>query len=139
VYEAAGQGIARSEDRGETWSKPEHGLDRHYAWAQAIDPEDPDLWYVSVSRSPFAAHGEGDGQARLWRSHGDGWVPIDSWGDAPELRRMPYALATLPGQANHLLVGLRGGTLLLTEDSGETWSRLPLALPGVIDLAVASA
>lgn len=35
VYEAAGQGIARSEDRGESWTKLQHGLDRHYAWAGA--------------------------------------------------------------------------------------------------------
>ena len=86
IYEAAGQGVARSEDRGETWSHYEHGLDRHYAWAEAIDPQDPDLWYVSVSRSPFAAHGDRDGQARLWRSQSDGWHAIDNWGDSPERR-----------------------------------------------------
>jgi hypothetical protein len=134
LYEAAGQGIARSGDRGETWSRFEDGLDRHYAWAQAIDPADPDLWYVAISRSPFAAHGDGDGQARLVRSRGDGWTAVDTWGDSPELRRMPYALTTLPGQPNRLLVGLRGGTLLLTDDAAESWSRLPSKLSDVIDL-----
>jgi len=139
IYEAAGQGVARSEDRGETWSGFEQGLDRHYAWDEAVDPGDPDLWYVAVSRSPFAADGDGDGQAHLWRSHADGWVASDTWGDAPELRRMPYALGTLPGQPGRLLVGLRGGTLLLTEDAGESWSRLQVTLPNVLDLAVAPA
>lgn len=137
LYEAAGQGIARSEDRGETWTHFDNGLDRHYAWAQAVDPVDPDLWYVAVSRSPFAAHGNGDGQAHVWRSLGDSWTTIDQWGDTTELRRMPYALETLPGQADRLLVGLRGGTLLLTDDRGESWSALPMRLPGVIDLAIA--
>jgi photosystem II stability/assembly factor-like uncharacterized protein len=139
IYEAAGQGIARTEDRGETWSHHEHGLDRHYAWAQAIDAEDPDLWYVSASRSPFAAHGDGDGQSRLWRSEGDGWHAIDSWGDSREHRRMPYALLTLGSQPNRLLVGLRGGMLLLTDDRGESWSELPVRLPGLIDLAMVPA
>jgi photosystem II stability/assembly factor-like uncharacterized protein len=139
VYEAAGQGVARTEDLGETWSRFEDGLDRHYAWAQAIDPGDPDLWYVALSRSPFAAHGSGDGQARLMRSRGNGWTPIDAWGDAPELRRMPYAMTTLPGQPGRLLVGLRGGTVLVTDDAGENWSRLPLELPDVIDLTAATA
>ena len=139
LYEAAGQGIARSEDRGETWRRLEEGLDRHYAWAEAIDPADPDLWYVSISRSPFDAHGSGDGQARLLRSRGDGWVPVDDWGDEPSLRRMPYALTPLPGQPERLLVGLRGGSLLLTEDAGETWSRLAVQLPDIVDLAVAPA
>jgi photosystem II stability/assembly factor-like uncharacterized protein len=33
----------------------------------------------------------------------------------------------------------RGGTLLITDDAGETWSRLPARLPDLIDLAAASA
>jgi hypothetical protein len=138
VYEAAGQGVARSEDRGESWNRFERGLDRRYAWAQALDPADPDLWYVAVSRSPFDAHGDGDGHAHLWRSRGDGWTAIDTWGDSPELRRMPYALVALPAQPNRLLVGLRGGTLLLTDDAGESWSRLSLELPDIIGLAAAA-
>jgi photosystem II stability/assembly factor-like uncharacterized protein len=137
LYEAAGQGIARSEDLGESWLRLDGGLDRHYAWVQALDPVDPDLWYVAVSRSPFAAHGSGDGQARLFRSRGDGFVPIDTWGDTPELRRMPYSLLTFPGQPEHLLVALRGGTLLLTPDAGESWSQLPVRLDDAIEVALA--
>jgi photosystem II stability/assembly factor-like uncharacterized protein len=139
LYEAAGQGIARSDDRGDTWRRVDGALDRHYAWAEAVDPADPDLWYVSISRSPFDAHGDGDGHARLLRSRGNGWAPIDNWGDEPQLRRMPYALSTLPGQPDRLLVGLRGGTLILTDDAGESWTRLSLQLPDVIDLAAAPA
>jgi photosystem II stability/assembly factor-like uncharacterized protein len=134
VYEAAGQGIARSEDRGETWTRFEHGLDRHYAWAEAVDPSDPDLWYVAVSRSPFAAHGDGDGQAHLWRSGGDGWVAVDSWGRSPELRRMPYALSPLPEQPGSLLVGLRGGAVLRGDDAGESWTRVSLALDDIVEI-----
>jgi photosystem II stability/assembly factor-like uncharacterized protein len=134
LYEAAGEGIARSDDLGEHWSALEHGLDRHYAWAQAIDPADPDLWYVSVSRSPYDAHGDGDGRARLLRSRGNGWSPVDSWGDTPELRRMPYTLTALPDQRDTLLVGLRGGTLLLSHDAAESWTQLALRLDDIIEL-----
>jgi photosystem II stability/assembly factor-like uncharacterized protein len=139
LYEAAGEGIARSEDRGDSWSTLQDGLDRHYAWAQAIDPADPDLWYVAVSRSPFAAHGNGDGEAHLYRSRGNGWSAVDGWGDAPELRRMPYALTVLPERPDTLLAGLRGGTLLFSDDAAETWSRLALDLNDVIGLAASPA
>jgi photosystem II stability/assembly factor-like uncharacterized protein len=139
IYEAAGQGIARSEDRGESWNHYESGLDRHYAWAEAVDPQDPDLWYVSVSRSPFAAHGDGDAQSRLWRSSGNGWTAVDRWGDSAEHRRMPYALLTFADRADRLLVGLRGGMLLLTDDAGESWTELQVRLPGLIDLATIAA
>ena len=58
---------------------------------------------------------------------------------AAERRRMPYALSTLPGQPAHLLAALRGGSLLLTRDAGESWSRLPIRLSDAIALAVATA
>ena len=89
--------------------------------------------------APFAAHGNGDAQSRLVRSRGNGWSAIDDWGDAAALRRMPYALAALPGQPGRLLVGLRGGSMLVGADAGETWSLLRPALPDVIALAVAPA
>jgi photosystem II stability/assembly factor-like uncharacterized protein len=139
VYEVAGQGIAVSPDRGESWRRLDAGLDRHYAWATAADPADPDLWYASISRGPYAAHSRGDGQSLLLRSRGNGWSAIDRWGDDPALRRMPYALAALPGQPDRLLVGLRGGAMLVTGDSGDTWDRLDPALDDVIALAVAPA
>jgi photosystem II stability/assembly factor-like uncharacterized protein len=171
VYEAAGQGIARSDDLGTTWQRYEGGLDRHYAWAVAVDPVDPDLWYVSVSRGPFAAHGGGDGQSVLLRASaasngerdnsgrdnsgpdnsgpdnsgpdnsgrtsGGPFTRIDTWGDEPDLRRMPYALATVPGRHDWLLAGLRGGVLLVTDDAGESWTRLSAEVPEIVDLALA--
>jgi photosystem II stability/assembly factor-like uncharacterized protein len=137
VYEVAGQGIAVSPDRGQSWRRLDDGLDRHYAWATAADTADPDLWYVSVSRSPYAAHSRGDGQSHLLRSRGNGWEAIDQWGDKASLRRMPYALAALPEQPDRLVVGLRGGSMLVTGDAGETWLHLEPGLPDVLALAAA--
>ena len=42
VYEVAGQGIAISPDRGQSWRRLDDGLDRHYAWAVAADPAEPE-------------------------------------------------------------------------------------------------
>lgn len=137
VYEAAGQGIARSEDRGVSWRRLEQGLDRRYAWAAAVDAEDPDLWYVAVSTGPSAAHGPGDGRARVLRSEDGGWSDVAPFGEGPELARMPYALATLPGRPRSLVVGLRGGVLLASDDAGASWRRLPVELPDVVDLVAA--
>jgi photosystem II stability/assembly factor-like uncharacterized protein len=139
VYEAAGDGIALSDDGGSTWERVGRDLDRHYAWAATVDVFDPALWYVVLSRSPFAAHGPGDGQARVVRL-GDGrWEPAGAWEDSEELRRMPYALAALPRAPGTVVAGLRGGVLLLSRDAAGSWERLPVALPDVIDLAVAAA
>ncbi len=75
----------------------------------------------------------------LLRSRGNGWETVDGWGDSVDLRRMPYALVTLPDQPGRLLAGLRGGTLLITDDAGRSWARLPVTLPDVIDLTAATA
>jgi photosystem II stability/assembly factor-like uncharacterized protein len=137
VYEAAGDGVARSEDAGASWAHVEAGLDRGYAWATAVDPQNPDLWYVAVSSGPFAAHGGGDGEARLMRTTDGAWEPAGGWGDDADLRRMPYALATLPDRPGAVVAGLRGGVLLLSEDAGASWTRLRPRLPDVVALAAA--
>lgn len=137
VYESAGQGVAVSEDRGESWRQLHDGLDRRYGWAIAVDREDPDLWYVAMSSGPFAAHGQGDGEGRIMRHANGGFAPVGGWGDAPALRRMPYALVTLPGQPRSLIAGLRGGLLMRSDDAGESWTQLPVKLPDIVDLAVA--
>src|SRR6266511_1599253 len=50
AYEAGGGGAAFSEDGGESWQPADEGRDRHYTWSVAVDPDDPELWYVSASR-----------------------------------------------------------------------------------------
>jgi photosystem II stability/assembly factor-like uncharacterized protein len=135
VYEAAGDGVARSEDAGASWTRVERGLDRGYAWSTAVDQAEPDLWYVAVSRGPFAAHGRGDGQARLMRATNGAWEPVAGWGEEPELRRMPYALATLPERPGMVVAGLRGGVLLVSDDAGASWTRLRTRLDDVVALA----
>ena len=57
AYEAGGGGAAWSEDGGDSWHAADEGRDRNYAWSVAVDPDDPELWYVSASTGPYAAHG----------------------------------------------------------------------------------
>ena len=118
AYEAGGGGAAFSEDAGETWQPADDGRDRNYTWAVAVDPEDPELWYVSASTGPFAAHGRGDPQARVYRRHGDEpWHALD--GGLPEpLPSMPYALVATD---DRLFAGLADGQIWESSDRGETW------------------
>ena len=123
AYEAGGGGAAFSEDSGQSWQHADDGRDRHYTWSVAVDPEDPDCWYVSASTGPFAAHGRGDPQARIYRRRGqEPWEPLD--GGLPEpLESMPYALLATDGR---LFAGLADGQLWQSLDQGDRWSRCPL-------------
>jgi photosystem II stability/assembly factor-like uncharacterized protein len=124
AYEAGGGGAAWSEDGGESWQPADEGRDRHYAWSVAVDPDDPDCWYVSASTGPFAAHGGGNPQARIYRRRAD--RPWESLGGGlPEpLPAMPYAVAASDGR---LVAGLADGQLWQSRDGGDAWEACELA------------
>jgi photosystem II stability/assembly factor-like uncharacterized protein len=138
VYEAAGGGVAVSDDAGRLWRPADEGMDRHYTWGLAIDSADPDLWYVSASHGARTAHRrDGDAQAMLYRKRGEEpWEALggEATGIDRPLSFMPYALLAPRGRPNALIAGLQNGDLLLTEDAGETWRMLHTGLESVLAL-----
>jgi len=123
AYEAAGGGAAWSSDGGATWAAADEGRDRHYTWAMAVDPDDPDRWFVSASTGPFAAHGRDSAEAVVYRWHGEGpWEPLDGGLPRP-LDHMPYAFAFVDGR---LVMGLSDGTVFASADRGDSWEHAPL-------------
>jgi photosystem II stability/assembly factor-like uncharacterized protein len=125
AYEAGGGGAAFSTDAGETWQPADEGRDRHYSWSVAVDPDDPELWYVSASTGPSAAHTRGDPKARIYRRRdGEPWQPLASGLPEP-LPSMPYALLATDGR---LFAGLADGALWESRDQGDSWA--PLRLTG---------
>jgi photosystem II stability/assembly factor-like uncharacterized protein len=136
AYEAGGGGAAWSDDWGETWHAADDGRDRHYTWSVTVDTDDPELWYVSASTGPFAAHRGGDPQAHVYRRRNGGWSTLA--GGLPDpLPAMPYALAVGDGR---VFAGLANGELWASGDEGDSWSRLDLegdALEALVALAAA--
>jgi hypothetical protein len=135
AYEAAGGGAAWSDDGGASWRPADTGRDRHYTWALAVDPEDPDRWWISASPGPFQAHGRRSAEAVLYRWEGEGpWEPLV--GGLPQpLEAMPYALAVRDGA---LYAGLADGQVYASADRGESWRALELRgdpLPALLAFA----
>lgn len=121
AYEAGGGGAAWTHDGGETWEPADAGRDRHYTWALAVDPAEPDRWFVSAAPGPFEAHGNRPARAALYRWQGEGpWEELDLGLPRP-LETMPYALAFAGGT---LVAALSDGRLLASGDAGDTWERL---------------
>ena len=134
AYEAGGGGAAWSRDGGESWEAADRGRDRHYTWALAVDPFDPDRWYVSASPGPQYAHRPGQARGRLYRWQGDGPWQLLAGGLPQPLENMIYALATVPG---FVFAGLINGEIYMSDDLGDAWSRLQVhgdPLPGITAL-----
>src|SRR3954453_12277027 len=114
AYQAAGDGAARSRDGGRTWEAADGDGRLPYCWALAVDPADPERWYVSAATGPGAAHGGERARGRLYRRDGDGWTALALPPDA-----MPYALAVVDGV---LLAGLSDGRVLASADGGASFA-----------------
>jgi photosystem II stability/assembly factor-like uncharacterized protein len=126
VYAIGGDGVSYSLDAGDTWTRDTEGMDRFYVWGLAVDPADPDLWYVSAAPGPDRAHGGRDSQGRLFRKRPGGWEPISD-----VVADMPYALRS--PEPSVLVVGTRSGEIRTL--AGDTWRTLDVRLPGILALA----
>jgi hypothetical protein len=138
AYEAGGGGAAASVDGGDTWRPADDGRDRHYTWSVAVEPDAADLWYVSASTGPRAAHSGGVPQARIYRrSDGGPWAALGAGLPEP-LPAMPYALVAA---GRRLLAGLADGQLYASADRGETFAACRItgeAPPRIVALAAAA-
>jgi hypothetical protein len=129
AYEAGGDAAAWSRDGGRTWKTAQAGRERGYAWALAVDEANPDRWFVSAAPGPFEAHGRGPSDSAIYRWEGLGpWQMIEGPFDSHV-----YALAAGQGK---LFAGLGDGTLLESEDGGESWSDLGERIGGLTALVV---
>jgi photosystem II stability/assembly factor-like uncharacterized protein len=126
VYEAAGDGAAWSRDGGRTWESADDGRELRYCWALAVDPADPERWYVSAAAGPGAAHSGRDATGRLYRWE-DGWRALPLPSDS-----MPYALSAVEGE---LLAGMADGRLLRSADGGESWEDTGAELGSILAMA----
>jgi hypothetical protein len=121
AYQSAGDGAAWSRDGGYTWDAADAGRDLRYCWALAVDPDEPETWYVSAASGPGAAHSGHAARGRLYRWNG-GWQRL-----AP-LGSMPYTLVARDGE---LVAGLADGRFLRSTDRGESWEELSTRVDGI--------
>ena len=127
AYQAAGDGAAWSHDGGRTWTAADAGRDLPYSWAVAVDPNDPDRWYVSAATGPGSAHRAEQARGRLYRWEAGAWQVL-----ALPTESMPYALAAT---ADELLVGLADGHILSSRDRGETWNDTGVRVGSILSMA----
>jgi hypothetical protein len=127
IYQGGGTGTgaAISRDGGKTWNQYKEGLDRSYGWAVAADPENPEIWYASLSSSPMKAHSADNANAYIFKKEKNKpWQKLS--GSLPEpIPYMPYSLITTE-QAGFVAAGLGNGDVWWSDNYGESWNKLEL-------------
>lgn len=117
-------GLARSLDRGRTWTMLSKGLpgdEREvYVLSVAIDPADANVMYAGTGG--FVGQGHG-----VYKSTDGG----DSW-SASNRGMIDYritAIAIDPSDSKIVYAGSDAGELFKSEDGGQTWNNLTAQLP----------
>ena len=109
-----GQGIWRSGDSGETWTRVRQGLYSESAVrALAVHPREPHVIYAGA-------------ESGIYRSEdrGASWERLDS-----PMNTLPiWALAIDPVDPNIIFAGTRPSALFRSQDGGVTWQKLAVAL-----------
>jgi hypothetical protein len=129
AYQAAGDGAAWSRDGGRTWEAADDGRELGYCWAVAVDPADPERWYVSAASGPRAAHSGTEARGRLYRWEGS-WRALAVPGGS-----MPYALVVAGGE---LLAGMADGRVLRSGDGGDSFAETGVRVGSILAMAAAS-
>ncbi|MBO0702964.1 MAG: glycosyl hydrolase, partial [Candidatus Dormibacteraeota bacterium] len=84
LYSAAGDGLAKpghgyneSRDGGDSWTRPDAGIEHHYLYGLAVDSGDPDTVVVSAADSPRQAHSPEAAESVVYRRSGRGpWTQV---------------------------------------------------------------
>ena len=118
-----GNGVLRSNDRGQTWQRS--GMDGQIVKSLAINPLDPDIIYAGTKPALMFASYDG---GNIWTEL-DGFrrIPNRWWwlspAEPPDHRPYVFAIAPSPTESEVLLAGVEAGAVVRSDDGGRTWSR----------------
>jgi len=133
LYAAAGDGYAESDDGGESWRRPQAGLEHWYCWSVVPDPGDPDRVMVSSASGASTAHTASRADSHVYRreSGDSSWKRLEGRGlpTGEGVVRTVFATTGEPGVV--FAVNNRG--LFLTRDFGDSWERVGIDWPDELE------
>jgi photosystem II stability/assembly factor-like uncharacterized protein len=146
-FVATARGFFKSSDPGNGWQRAENGFTRDYFHDFVFLPGNPGAMLVATAdKSPGYWDRPERAQGALFRSRdlAQSWerVGVGKW-LPQEMKQMVWALAQHPQDSSIVYAGLgavsrgrsadasqRGeGDILVSEDQGDNWERLPIELP----------
>lgn len=135
LYSAAGDGIMmpghgynESHDGGDTWVRPDEGIERHYLFGLAVDPGDPEAMVVSAADSPFTAHNPRSAESTVYRrSGGAPWREVRQ--GLPEPKGSLRALLAANVEERGVFYSASNRGVYRSSDAGMSWEPVVAPLP----------
>ncbi|HLI70697.1 MAG TPA: glycosyl hydrolase [Ktedonobacteraceae bacterium] len=127
----AGNGFVQSDDGGETWYRPDDGLQHHYLWGAAADPADPATIVVSAAPGPQQAHDPAHALSALYRrSASEPWQLLQD-GLPAQQGTLASVIAANEAEA-HVFYAANNQGIFRSTDAGYTWEQLPITWPATL-------
>jgi photosystem II stability/assembly factor-like uncharacterized protein len=128
-----GNGFAQSDDGGDTWHRPDEGLNHHYLWSVAVDPADPDTMVISAAHGPQQAHNALNAESAVYRrSKSSPWQQVRA-GLPGEKGFLACVLTANPAEPGIFYAGSNTGIFRST-DAGVSWEAVPLPRPDTFQM-----
>ncbi|WP_420799334.1 WD40/YVTN/BNR-like repeat-containing protein [Ktedonospora formicarum] len=121
-----GRGYSESFDGGQTWQRPDEGLEHHYLWGLAVDPVNPDIIVASASPSPYAAHHHReDAQSAIYlKQAGKPWQRVTA--GLPDFQGTVIPVLGSHAEEPGVFYALCNHGVYRSSDAGLHWRLLPL-------------
>lgn len=127
-FSAPGRGYNESRDGGKTWERPDEGLERHYLWSVAVDPDDADTIVVSAAHSPQAAHAPQYAASAVYRRVGPNpWQRVRD--GLPEMEGTTIAVLSANQAEPGVFYAASNRGVFRSPDAGITWEQLAMDWP----------
>jgi hypothetical protein len=128
LYSAAGDGFVQSDDGGDTWYRPDAGLDYGYLWSVAASPADPDTLVISAAPGPREAHTHRFAESAIYRRSGDGpWRQVRE--GLPAARGLLASVVAANEAEGGTFYAANNQGLFRSSDSGLSCEELPITWP----------
>lgn len=135
LYSAAGDGFMRpgngfvqSDTGGDTWYRPDGGLNHHYLWSVAVDPADPNTLVISAAHGPQQAHNPRSAESAVYRrSQNSPWQQVRD-GLPQEKGLLTCVLTANAAEPGLFYAGSNQG-IFRSADAGVSWEALPIHWP----------
>jgi photosystem II stability/assembly factor-like uncharacterized protein len=133
LHAATGRGMFRSMDAGESWEAVNEGLESIYMIPAMIHPSNSQMLFTAASQGrPRYWRREEGADATIYRSTngGDSWEPA-TVGSSERSHGLVMGFAVDAANDATIYAGTSDGEILVSRDTGESWTVLTDGLPSI--------
>jgi photosystem II stability/assembly factor-like uncharacterized protein len=138
VITTSGDGVYRSADGGDHFVPSSRGLDCRYMAQVAVHPKRPNVLFTAAAAGPPPSwrHSQGACTA-FYRSEnqGESWEKLRG-GLPSHFKAGPRAVAGDPEEPDSFLVGMTDGSVWMSADGGDSFTRILQELPQITSIRV---